>query len=146
MAKSAGYSGKPLIQKLGIKPGARMFWQRAPSGFARLLGMLPPRAELVGPRAMNLDFALLFVTDRKTLTTQFVKLADRLAPAGMLWVAWPKKSSGVASDLDDNVVRQVGLAAGLVDVKVCAIDEMWSGLRFVIPLKDRPAKAQSNRG
>lgn len=142
MAKSAGYSGTPLIQKLGIKPGARMLWERAPDGFARLLGKLPPSAELVGPRAKNLDFAILFVTDRKSLTARFTKLADRLAPAGMLWVAWPKRSSGVASDLDDNVVRQIGLAAGLVDVKVCAIDATWSGLRFVIPLKDRPVKAK----
>jgi hypothetical protein len=108
----AGYSGTLLVKKLGIKPDARVF-------FARL------------------DFALLFVTDRVTLAKRFTKLAARLQPAGMLWVAWPKKASGVPTDLTENVVRDTGLDAGLVDVKVCAIDDTWSGLKFVYRLKDR---------
>jgi hypothetical protein len=81
--------------------------------------------------------AVLFVTAKTDLEMRFPKAADRLAPAGMLWVAWPKKASGVPTDLNENIVRDIGLAAGLVDTKVCAIDDVWSGLKFVIRLKDR---------
>ena len=84
-----------------------------------------------------LDFAMIFVTKQADLKKQFPKVAKQLAPAGMLWVSWPKKSSGVTSDLDENLVRNIGLEAGLVDVKVCAVDEVWSGLKFVIRVKDR---------
>jgi hypothetical protein len=86
-----------------------------------------------------MQLVLLFTTGRKQLESRFVALASKLDPAGMLWVAWPKKASGVATDLNENVVREVGLAAGLVDNKVCAIDELWSGLRFQYRLTDRPA-------
>jgi hypothetical protein len=133
----AGYSGTPLVQKLGIKPDARVHFAHAPVDFSYTLGPLPPGVELVGGSAKNLDFALLFVTDRATLADRFSKLARRLNPAGLLWVAWPKKASGVPTDVNENVVRDIGLAAGLVDVKVCAIDEVWSGLKFVYRLKDR---------
>jgi hypothetical protein len=133
----AGYSGTPLIQKLGIKPAARLQFINAPSDFAETLGPLPADAEQVGGAAKNLDLAVLFVTARTDLERRFVKLAARLAPAGLLWVAWPKKASGVPTDLTENIVRDIGLAAGLVDTKVCAIDDVWSGLKFVIRLKDR---------
>jgi hypothetical protein len=133
----AGYSGTPLVQKLGIKPEARLHFVNAPPDFAATLGPLPAGVEQVGGTAKNLDLAVLFVTEKADLEERFIKLADRLAPAGMLWVAWPKKASGVPTDLSDNVVREIGLAAGLVDTKVCAIDAVWSGLKFVIRLKDR---------
>jgi hypothetical protein len=133
----AGYSGTPLVQKLGIKPDARLHFANAPPNFATTLGPLPAGVEQVGGTAKGLDLALLFVTDRAALGKQFTKVAARLTPAGMLWVAWPKKASGVSTDLTENVVREVGLAAGLVDTKVCAIDAVWSGLRFVYRLKDR---------
>jgi hypothetical protein len=133
----AGYSGTPLVQKLGIKPDARVYFANAPADFPTTLGPLPAGVEQVGGAAKDLDFAVLFVTDRAGLTKQFAKLAARLQKAGMLWVAWPKKASGVPTDLTENVVRDIGLAAGLVDVKVCAIDETWSGLKFVYRLKDR---------
>ncbi|HEX4591016.1 MAG TPA: hypothetical protein VH120_13855 [Gemmataceae bacterium] len=133
----AGYSGTPLVQKLGIKPDARVHFADAPADFATTLRPLPAGVEQVGGAAKNLDFAVLFVADRAALTKQFAKLAARLRKAGMLWVAWPKKASGVPTDLTENVVRDLGLAAGLVDVKVCAIDETWSGLKFVYRLKDR---------
>jgi len=84
-----------------------------------------------------LDFAMVFSKAKAGLTKDFVRIAKLLTPAGMLWVSWPKKSSGVATDLDENVVRNIGLAAGLVDVKVCAVTEVWSGLKFVRRLKDR---------
>ena len=88
-------------------------------------------------QAGTLDFAMIFTESRADLTKEFVRMAKLLAPAGMLWVGWPKKSSGVAADLDENVVREIGLAAGLVDVKVCAVTEVWSGLKFVRRVKDR---------
>jgi len=84
-----------------------------------------------------LDFAIVFTKSRARLVKEFKRLTSQLAPAGMLWVSWPKKSSGVATDLDENMVREIGLAAGLVDVKVCAVTEVWSGLKFVRRLKDR---------
>jgi hypothetical protein len=133
----AGYSGKPLVQKLGIKPDARLFLANPPADFDATLDPLPPGVEVVGKSAKRLDVALLFVTTRADLAARFAKLATRLQPAGMLWVAWPKKASGVVTDLTENVVRDIGLAAGLVDTKVCAIDAVWSGLRFVYRLKDR---------
>jgi len=94
----------------------------------------------VPPSAQDLDFVLFFTKSESDLKKTFSKLATKLQPAGMLWVGWPKKASGVASDLSEDVVRKIGLAAGLVDVKVCAIDETWSGLKFVYRVKDRPAK------
>jgi len=94
-------------------------------------------AECVVDKANALDFAMMFSKSRSELTKEFSRMAKLLAPAGMLWVSWPKKSSGVASDLDENLVRGIGLDAGLVDVKVCAVTEVWSGLKFVRRVKDR---------
>jgi hypothetical protein len=133
--KPAGYSGTPLIAKLGIKPGARMHVLNPPADFPSTLGSLPESVKRVsrGP----LDFALFFVTERTALGQRFPVLRDRLASNGMLWIAWPKKTSGAATDLTENVVRQIGLELGLVDVKVCAIDATWSGLKFVRRLSDR---------
>jgi hypothetical protein len=135
----AGYSGTPLVQKLGIKPDARLHLANAPADFDTTLGPLPPGVEHVGTAGKNIAVAVLFVKDRADLAARFAKLAARLAPHGMLWVGWPKKASGVPTDLTENAVREIGLAAGLVDVKVCAIDDVWSGLKFVYRLKDRPA-------
>jgi hypothetical protein len=131
----AGYSGTPLPQKLGIRPGARLRFVAAPGGFAGALGALPAgvRFTLRGPADV-----LVFFTDRRAeLGRRFAGLARGLDQSGGLWVAWPKKSSGVPTDLDENAVREIGLSAGLVDNKVCAIDETWSGLRFVVRLADR---------
>lgn len=133
----AGYSGTPLVQKLGIKPDARLQFINAPPDFAATLGPLPAGVEQVGGTAKKLDLAVLFVKAKADLETRFPKVATGLAPAGMLWIAWPKKASGVSTDLNENIVRDIGLAVGLVDTKVCAIDEVWSGLKFVIRLKDR---------
>ena len=134
-ARSFGYSGTPLVKKLGIKPGARLKFVSEPKGFDALLGALP-EASRFAPRGA-LDFAMLFAKDRSDLEKGFSRLRDRLEPNGMLWVAWPKKTSGVETDLTEGVVRTFGLESGLVDVKVCAIDDTWSGLKFVRRLKDR---------
>src|SRR2546425_587067 len=132
----AGYSGTPLVKKLGIKPGFNIAFISAPSGYANELDL--PRDVSINQRSGKpLDFAQLFVKSEKELKTKFTEYANRLNASGMLWVSWPKKSSGVSTDLSDNVVRQIGLAAGLVDVKVCAVDEVWSGAKFVFRLKDR---------
>ena len=138
----AGYSGTPLVQKLGVKAGHKVSLIKAPAGFRQELGALPDQARFSGAANGPLDVVLLFVKSRGELEAQFGDLAKRLASAGMLWVAWPKKASGVATDLTENVVREIGLEGGLVDIKVCAVDEVWSGLKFVIRLKDRPKAAR----
>jgi hypothetical protein len=134
----AGYSGTPLPKKLGIKAGQRVWVGHVSAQVnAELSEALSECTALRAPKA-PLDFALVSVTSRDDLSRRFGKIAQQLAPAGMLWVSWPKKTSGVATDLNENEVRRIGLDAGLVDVKVCAVDEVWSGLKFVIRIKDRP--------
>src|SRR5919206_5267043 len=135
----AGYSGTPLIKKLGIKPGLKCVFVNAPAGFVDALDL---SKDVIVSRAggTELDFVLLFVKSQKELKQKFPRLAAKLTPSGMLWVSWPKKTSGVESDLNENIVRDIGLAGGMVDVKVCAVDDIWSGLKFVFRLKDRPKK------
>lgn len=134
----AGYSGTPLPQKLGIKEGSRVALIGAPAGFASALAPLPAKVKLthrLGPPP--LDVILFFTSRAAELEKRFSSLAGALAANGGLWVAWPKMASGVPTDLTGNVVREIGLTAGLVDNKVCAVDDVWSGLRFVFRLKDR---------
>ena len=133
----AGYSGTPLVKKLGIKPGFNIAFVDAPEGYANELD-LPADVSINTRSGKPLDFAQLFVKSEKKLKTKFSDYANRLSASGMLWVSWPKKSSCVSTDLSENIVREIGLAAGLVDVKICAVDEVWSGLKFVFRLKDRP--------
>ena len=134
----AGYSGTPLPQKLGIKPGARLGMFNAPKDFDKTLGALPPGVTTTKRLGGSLDVAIFFTDNGSELTARFSSLAKAIAPTGGLWISWPKKSSGKKTDLDENVVRAVGLEKGLVDVKVCAIDDTWSGLKFVVRVKDRP--------
>jgi hypothetical protein len=130
-------TGSTLPKKLGIKDGARVALVGAPVGFDEVLGELPDRVRL-GTRARGpLDVIVYFASSRAELARRFEKLAAALDPAGGLWVAWPKKSSGESTDLDQAAVMEVGLATGLVDNKVCAIDETWSALRFVIRRENR---------
>ena len=133
---TAGYSGTPLHRKLGIKPDSRVLVAAAPPGFV-IEGA--PHTAVLHQRmaAPSYDVVLAFCPDRKRLQQRFAKLVPRLATAGALWVAWPKRASGVPTDLDENVVRDIALAGGLVDVKVAAIDDTWSGLKLVRRLRDR---------
>lgn len=131
----AGYSGTPLVAKLGVKPGARAQIVHPPADFSETLGSLPEGVTWVSRGSF--DFGMLFSTRRSDLAKRFPALRDRLASDGMLWIAWPKQSSGAPTDLNENVVRGVGHELGLVDVKVCAVDAIWSGLKFVRRLKDR---------
>jgi hypothetical protein len=133
----AGYSGTPLVKKLGIKPFFEMYIQNPPKDYMDWLHPLPEDVQLKNKLSGALDFIHLFVSDRKTFQASFVKAKIKLKKDGMLWISWPKKSSGVSTDLDENVIRDFGLAQGLVDVKVCAVDDVWSGLKFVVRVKDR---------
>jgi hypothetical protein len=133
----AGYSGTPLVRKLGIKGGNRAHFHDAPGNVDEILGDLPDDLVILERAKEPLDFVLLFSKREADLTIAFSRLAAKLSKKGMLWVAWPKQTSGVATDLKESVVRRVGLDAGLVDVKICAIDETWSGLKFMYRLVDR---------
>jgi hypothetical protein len=133
----AGYSGTPLAKKIGIKEGSRVALVNAPKDFQFEPNELPDDVEFIKGSAKSLDIILFFVTTERALTKEFSKLASRLTASGMIWIAWPKKSSGVGTDLTFNRVQTIGLDAGLVDVKICAVDDTWSGLKFVYRLKDR---------
>lgn len=142
---AAGYSGTPLARKLGLKPDARLGLVSAPEGFQEELGELPPglvvRRRLRGP----LDVIVAFCTSRGELERRLPVWQAALDPGGGLWLAWPKRTSGVPTDLGDGIVRELGLRAGLVDNKVCAIDSTWSALRFVYRRADRPGRAGASR-
>jgi hypothetical protein len=136
----AGYSGTPLIQKIGIKPGHRIILRNHPASFVKGLGKLPEGAESAD-RLSGKANVIVYFTDRLSeLQKDFARLSALLVPDGMLWISWPKKASGRLTDLTEDIVRRIGLERGLVDVKVCAIDETWSGLKFVIRVKDRNSK------
>jgi len=137
----AGYSGTPLAKKLGFKEGFRTGLVNPPKGIQKELAPLPRGVDIiVGNLTKPLDLIVFFADSQKTLKTEFPRLARKLATNGMLWIAWPKKASGIATDISGNTVRDIGLAAGLVDVKVCAINDVWSGLKFVYRLEDRRAR------
>jgi hypothetical protein len=131
------YSSTPLAQKLGIKEQTRYLFVGAPKGFEKELPTLPASARPVTLRAAEIDVVVLFVLDLETLRKQLPALIKKLPAAGVLWIAWPKLASGVATDLREGVVRETLLATGLVDVKVCSINDTYSGLKFVRRLKDR---------
>lgn len=137
----AGYSGTPLLKKLGIKPGFTLWLVNAPVGYAGWLGPLPDGVQVVSgmadPLPINCDFVHFFTMSRDELAARLPGLKAALAKNGMLWLSWPKKAARVPTDLDENVVRELGLAQGLVDVKVAAVDPVWSGLKFVYRLVDR---------
>jgi hypothetical protein len=140
----AGYSGTPLPKKLGIKPNHRVGLVNAPADFDSTLGELPEAVRLqAGLRGEDpFDVIVFFAGNQAELRKRLPTLPRRLTPAGGLWVAWPKQASGVATDLSENIVRTAGLATGLVDNKICAVDETWAGLRFVIRVQDRPKKTR----
>ena len=132
MSAATGYSGTPLARKLGFKPGFRATYVNAPEGFDALLGELPDGVRVLRRLAAPLDLVVCFVTARAELERRLPALRAALTPAGMLWIAWPKRASGVDTDMTEDVVREVALPTGLVDTKVAAIDATWSGLRLVV--------------
>ena len=128
----AGYSGTPLPKKLGITEGKRFAVRSAPTGFAATLGELPPGAEWKGQVRPGLDVVVAFFTERADLASKWATLTAAVAPNGTVWVAWPKRTSGVPTDITEDVLRDELLPSGWVDNKVCAIDDTWSGLRFAL--------------
>lgn len=134
----SGYSGTPLVKKLGIKPGFSMLLKYRPANYFSLLEELPPdvayRETDDGP---TVDFIHFFVKDAGILVQEFPNLKSLLGKNGLMWVSWPKKAAKVVTDVDGNLVREVGLSNGLVDIKVCAVDEIWSGLKFVYRVNER---------
>lgn len=133
----AGYSGRPLAQKLGIKPGQEVATIGAPAGYRKLVAPLPEEVSFGTDIAAGASFVHLFATKRRALEKELQRLRRLLADTGVLWVSWPKKSSGVATDLTEDVIREVCLPLDFVDVKVCALDETWSGLKLMIRREDR---------
>ena len=134
---SAGHSHTPLLKKLGIKSGQRLIFINPPDNYGETLGPLPQSVEVSGRPEGLLDFIQLFTARRAELETEFPRLKDALSQDGMLWISWPKRSSKVSTDLTQRAVMEIGLGNGLVDVKVCAVDETWSTLKFVRRVKDR---------
>jgi hypothetical protein len=132
-----GASGTSIAQKPGIKPGFCIFSTGHPGAYRDLVGSLPDGVTIVDRMTAPLDMVHLFATQAAGLADALPSCRDAVAPAGMVWVSWPKKTSGVVSDLSDVVVRGIGLKLGLVDIKVCAVDAIWSGLKFVLPKKAR---------
>jgi hypothetical protein len=133
------YSHVPLARKLGIGAGARVSLIGAPDGVQALLGELPDGVDIATQARAGTDVAVLFRTQARGLAPAFARVAGTLTPAGGLWVAWPKRSSGVATDVDFDLVQRTGLAAGRVDNKVCSIDPTWTAVRFVVRRRDRTA-------
>jgi len=141
----AGYSGTPLPKKLGIKEGSSVLLRLAPEGFERTLRPLPDAAKVALTGRTPFDVIVFFAANRATLQRELPGMIGKLKQDGGLWLAWPKKTSGKLTDLEESFVRTSGLAAGLVDNKICAIDETWSGLRFVYRLRDRAEVASTRR-
>ena len=142
-----GYSGKALWQKLGLNAGLRVWLRHAPAQYWAWCGFDAADVELTGASARRFDFGHVFVTTRAQLKAEIAAAARGLDAGGMLWISWPKKSSGVTSDLDEDTLRELALPLGLVDVKVCAVSEVWSGLKFCWrrAAKNLPVPSSSNR-
>jgi hypothetical protein len=129
---AAGYSGTPLAKKLGIRAGSRCLVLNAPDGYAAVLEPLPDGVHFESRAGPGIDVAQLFVTQRKELEAQLIALRQSLRPDAALWVSWPKKAARVATDVTEDTIREVALPLGFVDVKVCAVTEVWSGLKLVV--------------
>ena len=135
--KTSGYSSTPLAKKLGIKENFSIKLVNEPEHYFRLLADLPTEYKLVKDSKTKVDFIHYFTTESTKLLNDLPKLKQQLLANGMIWVSWPKKTSKVETDVNENIIRDLALSIGLVDIKVCAVDEVWSGLKLVIPVKDR---------
>jgi len=137
MMQTAGYSRTPLAKKLGIKDGFKIKLVNAPGYYLKLFPDFPKQTKLIIDDQTNVDFVHFFCTNVADLNARISSLKNQLHPAGMIWVSWYKKSAKIATDVTEDIIRQIAIQNGLVDIKVCAVDEKWSGLKLVIPVKDR---------
>jgi hypothetical protein len=142
---TAGYSGTPLAKKLSLKDGMRVWWDRMPDGVRAEIEAEGLQFYLLDKPEAPVDVAHVFVTERATLEAKLKQLLPLLSPAGMIWVSWPKKASKVPTNITEDVIRDVCLPMGLVDIKVCAVDATWSGLKLVIRRQNRDARPQVGR-
>jgi hypothetical protein len=142
---TVGYSKRSLAEKLGIKEGFRIAILNPPENYTSVLGALPAGVTVDDRGRAGMDLIQCFVMSKREAASAISALKDNISPGGALWVSWPKVSSGVKTDLNENVIREIGLKSGLVDVKVCAVDETWSGLKLVYRLKDRSSRRLSHR-
>lgn len=142
----AGYSGKPLVKKLGIKPGCRLYIKNGPDDYLRMLGPLPEGVSVLRRPAGKLDLVHLFTKKAATLASDLEEYRHKIADNGVIWVSWPKKAANIQTDVTEDVIRQLALPLGLVDIKVCAVDETWSGLKLVIRLENRKAGGGESTG
>jgi hypothetical protein len=133
----AGYSETPLQKKLGIKEGTSVFILQPPANYFDWISPLPPAVKVKAKLVGEIDFIHLFIKEEKIFVKEFIRCKKNLKKDGMMWISWPKKASKVPTDLDENIIRDFGLKNGLVDVKVCAVDDVWSGLKFMYRVKDR---------
>jgi hypothetical protein len=139
---SAGYSGTPLAKKLGIKEGFTLKLINLPENYFNLFADFPKEVKIATKEKSNIDFIHYFSTNKLNLGKDMAALKKQLSPDGMIWVSWYKKSAKIPTDITEDIVRDLALKNGLVDIKVCAIDEVWSGLKLVIPVKDRKKKSK----
>lgn len=137
MMKTAGYSGTPLAKKLGIKEGYTIRLVNQPDYYFELFSDLPPDINIAPHIKIKKDFIHFFAKTVTELHNKLPTMKQEIVQNGIIWISWPKKSSKIPTELNGNTVREIGLKYGLVDIKVCAVDEIWSGLKFVIPVKDR---------
>ena len=133
----SGYSSKPLHEKLGIKSGHKLIFLNAPENYFSILGDLPENIQIAKKLTGDFDVIQFFVTEEKTYQLELQNLKQNIKQNGMIWISWPKGKSKISTDLNENKIRDFALKSGLVDVKVCAVDDDWSGLKLVIPVKDR---------
>jgi len=135
--KTSGYSGTPLAKKLGIENGYKVKFINVPDDYFALFSDLPPKIDIIPDSKVKKDFIHYFTKSASDLNRDIIKLKQEIEQNGLLWISWPKKATRVKTDLNGNIIREIGLKNGLVDIKVCAVNEIWSGLKFVIPVKDR---------
>ena len=136
----AGYSGTPLPQKLGIKPGLMVVTVNAPANYRRLLGQIPDSVTFSERLKSGSSFVHLFTSRRSEIQKKMSILRDKISDNGAIWVSWPKKSSGISTDVTEDVIREIALPLGFVDIKVCAVDETWSGLKLMIRRENRKSR------
>jgi hypothetical protein len=132
-----GYSGTPLVKKLGIKPGCRMVVDQGPDDYVTMVSPLPEGVTFVPPRSRKVDVVHLFTREAEELAAKLEKYRHQIVDNGVIWVSWPKKAAKVPTDITEDVIREVAFPLGLVDIKVCAVDDVWSGLKLVIRVENR---------